>query len=227
VGAVRAKIDAALEGAEPPPTGSGKSTADKLETHDINARPSRGRAGSDTATAIAVAVPVPPTVHPTTWRKSAPRRAVQFPCDCCATVWAFKRTHGLTPSQAYKREHWPMLAAWEESRMEDYQRLSKERAALEKVRRDALAYCIDCHNPLLATEYGFQFCTYERADRAAAPSYGQHEKVKQSLQTLSFEGSNSATTFPLAVTVQRRRRRNQPLSLARSSRFDRTITRRL
>jgi hypothetical protein len=35
----------------------------------------------------------------------------------------------------------------------------------------ALAYCVDCRNPLLATEYGFQFCPYERA--------GQHAKVSR------------------------------------------------
>jgi hypothetical protein len=88
----------------------------------------------------------------------------------------------MTPSQAYKREHWPMLAAWDENRMGDYHRLGAERAATAKVLRDALAYCIECRNPMLATEYGFQFCPYERADRAAAPSYGQHEKVKRALQ---------------------------------------------
>lgn len=171
--ASRAKIDAALEGADSLPTGSGKSSADRPETHDINARPARGRAGSDTATAIAVAVPVP-TVHPTTWRKSAPRRAPVIPCECCATVWAFKRAHGLTPLQAYKRQHWPMLAAAEEGRMDDYHRLAKERAEIEKVRRDALAYCIECRNPLLATEHGFQFCPYERGR--------QHEKLIAALR---------------------------------------------
>jgi hypothetical protein len=29
-------------------------------------------------------------------------------------------------------------------------------ARLARVRRAALAYCIECRNPLLATEYGFQ-----------------------------------------------------------------------
>jgi hypothetical protein len=36
-------------------------------------------------------------------------------------------------------------------------------ARLARVRRTALAYCIECRNPLLATEYGFQYCPYERA----------------------------------------------------------------
>ncbi|HVA83647.1 MAG TPA: hypothetical protein VNF28_01980 [Candidatus Binataceae bacterium] len=174
--AIRARIDAALEGAVPPPTGSGKSNADKPETHDINARLS-SRAGSDTATAkgnLRVAEPVQPAAHPTTWRQSAPRHAPHVPCDCCASPQAFKRKHGLTPLQAYKREHWPMIAAWEEDRMDDYHRLSKERAALEKVRREALAYCTECHNPLVATEHGYQFCPYERA--------GQHAKIKAALR---------------------------------------------
>jgi hypothetical protein len=51
VTAFRARIDAALEEAESPPAGSGEAHADRPETHDINARPAMGRAGSDTATA--------------------------------------------------------------------------------------------------------------------------------------------------------------------------------
>ena len=39
------------------------------------------------------------------------------------------------------------------------------------MRRGALAFCVDCHYPLVATEYGFQFCPYERA--------GQHAKVSR------------------------------------------------
>jgi hypothetical protein len=89
-------------------------------------------------------------------------------------VWAFKRTHGLTPSQAHKREHWPLLAAWDEDRLDDYLRLREERARVAGIRRDALAYCTECQNPLLAAEYGFQFCPYERA--------GQHPKVKAALR---------------------------------------------
>ena len=76
--------------------------------------------------------------------------------------------------QAYKREHWPMVAAWEEDRMEDYHRLAQERAAVAKVRRDALADCIECHSMLLTTEYGFQYCPYERER--------QHAKVIAALR---------------------------------------------
>jgi hypothetical protein len=50
-------------------------------------------------------------------------------------------------------------------------RRRRELDEFARVRRDALAYCIDCRNPLLATEYGFQFCLYERA--------GQHAKVSR------------------------------------------------
>jgi hypothetical protein len=49
-----------------------------------------------------------------------------------------------------------------------------ELARIARERRAALAYCVECHNPLLATEYGFQFCPYERAE--------QHSKVKALLR---------------------------------------------
>ena len=39
------------------------------------------------------------------------------------------------------------------------------------MRREAIAFCIECRNPLIATEHGFQFCPYERA--------GQHDKLKR------------------------------------------------
>jgi hypothetical protein len=49
----------------------------------------------------------------------------------------------------------------------------KRRAEIERrarVLRDANACCIDCHQPLIAAETGFQYCPYERA--------GQHEKTR-------------------------------------------------
>src|SRR6202035_3322196 len=57
----------------------------------------------------------------------------------------------------------------------------RRRALIElaRVRRDALAYCVECRNPLVATELGFQFCPYERA--------GQHEKLRRAL----FESSEA------------------------------------
>jgi hypothetical protein len=115
VGALRPRIHAALEGAQPPPTGSGERDADRPETHDINAD-ATAPAGSNTATAngdVRVAEPVPKAE--TTWRKSAPRRAPRIPCECCVSLQAFKRAHGLTTWEAYKRQHWPMIAvkdAW-------------------------------------------------------------------------------------------------------------------
>ena len=50
-------------------------------------------------------------------------------------------------------------------------RRRRELIELARIRRDALAYCIECRNPLVAAEQGFQFCPYERA--------GQHAKVSQ------------------------------------------------
>jgi hypothetical protein len=52
-------------------------------------------------------------------------------------------------------------------------RRRRELIELARVRRDALAYCVECRNPLVATELGFQFCPYERA--------GQHEKLRRAL----------------------------------------------
>jgi hypothetical protein len=65
-----------------------------------------------------------------------------------------------------------MLAAFLEDRMDDYHRLSAQLEEHSEMRREALAFCVECHNPMIATEYGFdQFCPYERA--------GQHAKLKR------------------------------------------------
>jgi hypothetical protein len=79
--------------------------------------------------------------------------------------------------QHWLREHAPLvyLGLYREPGDElataaEHRRRS-ELEELARVRRDALAYCIECRNPLLATEYGFQYCPYERAD--------QHAKVSQ------------------------------------------------
>jgi len=138
---------------------------------------------------------------PRTWRKTAVRRAPVIPCACCKTIQQFKRTHGMTTSQAYKREHWPILAAWEEDRMRDYHGLVAEHAAVAKVRRDALAYCIECRNPMLATQDGFQFCPYERADRGTLLPYRQHEKVKQARA--------KAPVFSLVASRRRKHRQKR------------------
>ncbi|HTQ24569.1 MAG TPA: hypothetical protein VMI09_07720 [Candidatus Binataceae bacterium] len=68
---------------------------------------------------------------------------------------------------------------------------------LARIRRDALAYCVECHNPLVATEQGFQFCPYERAR--------QHEKLRRALDELS-PAPASVTTFDWDAARWRRRR---------------------
>jgi hypothetical protein len=85
--------------------------------------------------------------------------------------------------ERWLREHTPLVhiglyGAGDELAIAAERRRRRELEELARVRREALAYCVECHNPLLATEDGFQFCPYERADRAAAPSFGQHAKVK-------------------------------------------------
>jgi hypothetical protein len=100
-----------------------------------------------------------------------------IPCECCATAHAFKRRHGCTPAQAYRRAHWPIFASLEENSLSHYHALCEAQAELERERRSALAYCIECRNPLVATPAGFQYCPYERAGG------DQHAKVKQAIGT--------------------------------------------
>lgn len=65
-----------------------------------------------------------------------------------------------------------MLTALQEGRIDDYHRLNGQLEERSEVLREALALCVECHNPMIATEHGFdQFCPYERA--------GQHEKLKR------------------------------------------------
>jgi hypothetical protein len=81
-------------------------------------------------------------------------------CDCCATF------------RDWKRKHLPMLTALQEGRTDDYHRMSGQLEERSEVHREAVALCVECHNPMIATEHGFhQFCPYERA--------GQHEKLKR------------------------------------------------
>lgn len=70
---------------------------------------------------------------------------------------------------AFKRGHWPAFAAFEEGRLDDYHRLCAQRLEQDQLRAAALAYCIECRNPLIGTDCGFQFCPYQRA--------GQHAKL--------------------------------------------------
>lgn len=98
--------------------------------------------------------------------------------------------------------------------MDDFHRLREDRFALAKVRRDALAYCIDCHNPMLATEEGLQFCPYERADTTMAPSYDQHEKVKRALQLQEEARRPKAPVLSLVGSARRRRERKRRPTLS-------------
>jgi len=99
--------------------------------------------------------------NPRTWRESAPRRPPIIPCDCCETI------------REYNRKHLPLSTAFLEGSTDDFVRVTKERAELERERREALAYCIECRQPLLAAARGFQYCPYERA--------GQHPKLKRAM----------------------------------------------
>jgi hypothetical protein len=75
--------------------------------------------------------------------------------------------------KTWLREHTPLIYAtmYDDRLLERLRRAELDR--LDRIRRGALAYCIECRNPLLATERGFQFCPYARA--------GQHPKVKAAL----------------------------------------------
>jgi hypothetical protein len=199
VDALRAKIHAALEGAESPPTGSGESCADSPETHDINARPPCGRAGSDTATAIAVAVrlerfkgaklrgelrelrPALPSSESDEHADDAVTAELLYAVadsGCVEPPRTLRTNDGRSrraTSKAWLRAHTPLVYAglYDDGLVDERRR----RAELERDARDrraALACCIECRNPLLATEYGFQFCPYERA--------GQHPKVMAALR---------------------------------------------
>jgi hypothetical protein len=78
--------------------------------------------------------------------------------------------------QRWLREHVPLVylglygAGDELARTAEHRR-RRELEELARVRRDALAFCVDCHHPLVATEHGSQFYPYERA--------GQHAKVSR------------------------------------------------
>jgi hypothetical protein len=75
-------------------------------------------------------------------------------------------------------------------------------ARIARERRAALAYCIECQNPLVATEYGFQYCPYERA--------GQHEKIRRAL-------AQQAKSPDTSITLDRRRRAGVGARMSRIS----------
>jgi hypothetical protein len=61
------------------------------------------------------------------------------------------------------REHAPLVYLGLYTGADDVARPAEHRRRREldelaRGRRDALAFCVDCHHPLVATDQGFQFC---------------------------------------------------------------------
>jgi hypothetical protein len=112
--------------------------------------------------------------------------------------------------QAWLREHAPLVhlglyAGADDVALAAEHRRRRELEDLARVRRDALAYCIECRNPLVAAELGFQFCPYERA--------GQHAKLKAALAALATVEVGS----PLRFDPRRAKRAAGDAPLARPS----------
>lgn len=104
--------------------------------------------------------------------------------------------------QHWLREHAPLAysglyAGNDEIALAAERKRRSELWELARVKRDALAYCVECRNPLVATEQGFQFCPYQRA--------GQHEKLRRAL----FESAEAlgAAVITLDREAARWRRR--------------------
>lgn len=95
--------------------------------------------------------------------------------------------------KTWLREHTPLVyaALYNDPLLERQRRA--ELARIARVKREALAYCIECRNPLVATDDGFQFCPYGRA--------GQHEKLQRAL--------NSQSTTELSTQLMRSKRSDQ------------------
>jgi hypothetical protein len=89
------------------------------------------------------------------------------------------------------REHTPLVYAglYDDRLLERARRAQLERVTRE--RREALAYCIECHNPLLATEDGFQFCPYGRAR--------QHEKLRSAFSAPTAQKDKAAVLDSAAL----------------------------
>jgi len=78
--------------------------------------------------------------------------------------------------ERWLREHTPLVsygvyAGADDVALAAERRCRRDLWELARVRRDALAYCVESRNPLIAIEDGFQFCPYQRA--------GQHEKLRR------------------------------------------------
>jgi hypothetical protein len=120
--------------------------------------------------------------------------------------------------QTWLREHAPLVHIGlysdpgdELARAAEYRR-RRELIERAKIRREALAFCIECHYPLVASETGFQFCPYERT--------GQHAKVKAAAESEERESAVGASGLVLGsrearflarpgrATIRRRRKPN-------------------
>jgi len=83
--------------------------------------------------------------------------------------------------QTWLREHAPLVhiglycEPGDELALAAERRRRRELEELARIRREALAFCIECHNLLIASDIGFQFCPYERA--------GQHAKAKAAAES--------------------------------------------
>jgi len=61
-----------------------------------------------------------------------------------------------------------MLAALEEGWTDDYHRRCGQLAEYSEVRREALAFFVECHNPMISTESGStRFYLYARSGQQA------------------------------------------------------------
>jgi hypothetical protein len=109
--------------------------------------------------------------------------------------------------QQWLREHTPLVyyglyAGADDVALAAERRRRHELCELARVLREALAYCVECHNPLVATEQGFQFCPYERA--------GQHEKLRRAIfESTEAPGAAVVTLDREAARWRRRRRINE------------------
>jgi hypothetical protein len=97
----------------------------------------------------------------------------------------------LRSDRRWLREHAPLVYLGVYTGADDVARAAEHRRRREldelaRVRRDALAFCVDCHYPLIATEQGFQFCPYDRAR--------QHCQGVARAQPASSDGRNCAST---------------------------------
>jgi hypothetical protein len=97
------------------------------------------------------------------------------------------------------REHTPLVYLGLYSEPDDELALAAERrrrrelVELARIRRAALAYCIECRNPLLATEDGFQYCPYERAGQHAKVSHARNQHQVMAGRARALDAARDTT----------------------------------